>query len=375
MPDAVPGNVIDALVEWSWVRHRLAQFEGTLPALERAESIAREIGDKARLASALSWIANHHIVTGFPSRSVPFMRESSQLARELGNEQLLLLPLFFGTWSLVDRDPAAAVDRLQEIIDLARQYDDIDIEGHAISYRAIAFARMGDFTSARAEIEKAVAILPRTAAPVKRADIHIGIGMAYHDMGELDQALWHSREGARLAEGAHGLECACAGYFGVGRVELDRNNPDAALVEFNQSLKFSDLSGFEGFLAAIRGSAAVAEFKLGNDAAVERLRTARDNARSLNDDYAAAVLTQQLAEAYLRLNRLDEATEALTTATSYYRAAGMRPYIANALDVEARLFSAKGHLDEAAKARSEAETFRASMPVPHPAVASRSAQL
>ncbi|HEY9011146.1 MAG TPA: hypothetical protein VIN06_09015, partial [Devosia sp.] len=364
MPDAGPGEIIDALIDWSWVRHRLARYEDTLPALDRAVSIARETGDKRRLAAALSWIANHWIVTGFPSRSVPAMRESAQLARELGDDQLLLLPLFFGTWSMVDQDPAGAVVQLQEIIDLARQYDDIDIEGHAIGYRAIAFARVGDFASARGEIDKALAILPRTASPVKRADILIAIGMAYHDMGELDQALGYAREGAKLAENARGLECACAGYFGVGRVELERHNPNRALADFNQSLKFSDLSGFEGFLAVIRGNAAAAEFELGNAAAVERLRLARDNAMSLNDEYATASLSMQLAEAYLALGQPEEAAGAMEQATPYFRRASMRPYLARALGVEERALAAMGREEDAARARTEAEALRPDMPMP-----------
>jgi tetratricopeptide (TPR) repeat protein len=187
--------------------------------------------------------------------------------------------------------------------------------------------------------------------------------MAYHDMGDLDAALQHAREGARLAENARGLECACAGYYGVGKVELDRHNPDGALADFNQSLKFSDLSGYEGFLAVIRGNAAAAEFELGNTAAVDRLQMARDNALSLNDDYAAASLSLQLAEAYLRLGRHEEAEAALETATRYFRKTNMRPYLARALDAEARVFSAMGRTADADQARSEAEALR---PVPPP---------
>ena len=39
-----------------------------------------------------------------------------------GYEQILLLPLFFGTWSLVDRDPTAAVTQLTDVIELQRHY-------------------------------------------------------------------------------------------------------------------------------------------------------------------------------------------------------------------------------------------------------------
>lgn len=367
---AAPGEVIDALIEWAWVRMRLARYEEVEQALARAVAIAREVGDKARLARALSWTANYHMGTGYPSRSVPFMTESAALAKDVGNDQLLLLPLFFGTWSVIDRDPAAAVVQVGEILDLARRYDAVDILGHALACRAVALARTGDFAAARAEIEEALEVADRTTSPVKRADIHIAVGMAYHDMGMLDDALDHASMGARLAEGAHGLECACAGHFGVGRVQLDRRQLDDALAEFRHSLELSDLSGYEGFLNMIYAGVAMVEFRqgtAGGPAAVERVRKARDNAEALNDDYAMAVLSQQLAELYVQLGRHAEAEAAINASLTYYRAGMMRPYIANALKIAAAVFEATGRGAEAAQALAEAADLGTPSAVAQPA--------
>ncbi len=150
---------------------------------------------------------------GFPSRSFPYIEESRQLAAEIGDETLMLLPLFIATWWLVDRDPAAAVKALEEVIELARKQQATDVEGHAMVYRAVALARLGDFAAARAEIAKALEIAPRAGSPVKEADIHIGAGEAYYDMGEIEKGLEHARIGAELAYNANGFECACAGHF------------------------------------------------------------------------------------------------------------------------------------------------------------------
>ena len=354
-PDAPPGELIDALIEWSWVRMRLADYDGVETALERAIALAREHSDTARLASALSWMANYWMTAGFPSRSAPFLVESASLARDLGDDRLLLLPQFFGTWSVVDHDPAAAVDQMQEIIDLSKRYDFVDILGHAQGYRAAALARTGDFAGARAQIDEALKTLEITQSPVKRADIHIAVGMTYHDMGMLEEGLKHARLGAEIAEGAHGLECACAGHYGVGRVQLDRAQLDDALSEFGHSLELAGLSGYEGFLNMISGGVAIAEFGKGNTEAVERLRKARDNASSLNDEYAMAELSQQLAELYVQTGRHAEALEALKVAFGYYRKASMRPYIARALGIEARALDGLGRSEDAQRAREEAK--------------------
>lgn len=364
-PDTMPGMMIDAINEWVFVRHRLAHYEGVIERLEKAVSAAREINDKSRLALSLSWIANTHMALGFPSHAVPALLESQTLAAEVDNDQLLLLPLFFGTWATVDRDPKAAVAQLQEVIELARRFDVIDIEGHALAYRAVALARIGDFAASRAEIMAALEVAERTASPVKRADIHIAVGQAYHDMGELEDGLHHAQHGAILAENANGLECACAGHFGVGRVLLDKHQLDAALEEFNHSLELSAISGFEGFANAINGDMAMAEFEKGSTAAVERIRAAMHNARALGDEYATAIMAQHLARAQFKLAMLADAEASIEAALAYYRGAGMRPYIANGLEIAAAISERRGDPARAAAQRAEAAELRIPMSPMH----------
>ncbi|HUF80911.1 MAG TPA: hypothetical protein VMN03_07225, partial [Burkholderiales bacterium] len=359
--DSTAVDLIDAVNEWTFVRHRLAQYDGVIERLEGAIAAAREINDRSRLALSLSWLASTHTVMGWPSRSMESLRESQQLAADLGNDQLLLLPLFFGTWSAVDRDPAAAVEQLREVIELARKFDVIDVEGHAIAYRAVALARIGDFAAARSQIEEALDVASRTASPVKRADIHIAVGEAYHDMGELDSGRYHAQHGAELAERANGLECACAGHFGVGKVLLDQHQLDEARREFKHSLRLSELSGYEGFVNAINGELALVEFEEGSTTAVGRMRYAVENARSLGDAYATAVMSQHLAGALVKLGQYAEAQASLDTALDHFRSAGMRPSIANALELAAIISERTGEADIAARQRAEAAEVRVSM--------------
>ena len=354
MPQADPVVTIDAILDWVFVRHRLNRYEGVIERLQRAIDLGRTSGDKKRLGRALSWTANMHFVMGFPSRSVPYLLESQTLGRELGDDQMVMLPMFFATWAVVDRDPAAAVQQLQDVIDLAKKNNVADIIGHAMTYRAVALARIGAFDAAHKQIEEALDMLPLTPTPVKRADIHIGVGMALHDMGEYDAGLKHSQLGAELAENAHGFECACAGYLGAGRVQLERKQLEDAHADFLRSLNYADKAGFEMFLNVIKGGMALTEFEQGSPAAIEGLRTAVDNARGIHDDYAAASMSAQLGEALLRLGRREEAEHSLDEALEYFRKAGMTPYVANTLRVRARLYDETGRAADAEAARDEA---------------------
>jgi len=255
----------------------------------------------------------------------------------------------------------AGFDYEKRMIELARKNGVTDVLGHAIAYRAVALARIGDFAAARQQIAEALDQLPLTPSPVKRADIHIAVGMALHDMGAFEESLKHARLGAELAEGARGMECACAGYLGVGSVQVERNEIADARDKFERSLKYADIAGFEQFRNVIQGGVAFTEFELGSDAAIEQMRVAIANARSSNDGYAEATMSEKLATALLRLGRRDEAGEAIAAALNYYRNAGMRPFLANALGLAGRVYDASGEPDRAAAARSEAAAITASL--------------
>ncbi|WP_055048007.1 adenylate/guanylate cyclase domain-containing protein [Devosia sp. A16] len=364
LPGAMPAELIDAILEWAWVRNRRAQYDGLLERLEQAVQIARELGDKRRLGLALSWVGNVHMVTGFPSRGFRYLEEAQALAAETGDDQVLLLPLFIATWSLVERDARSGEEKLAQVIDMARKQDAPDILGHALTYRAIALARLGQFDEASALVDEALAMVSSISSPVKRADVHIGAGMAYYDMGDIEKGLEHAHIGADLAMSANGLECACAGYFGVGRGELDRRNLDDALAQFRRSLKLADAVGMDYYINLIRAGVAEAEFEKGSTGSVEQLRSAIDSARSTDDDFVVAALAMPFARALLRLERASEARDAISSAIGYFRRMNLKPYLANALSVLGDVADVQGEGELAANARLEAASLRDEIKLP-----------
>jgi tetratricopeptide (TPR) repeat protein len=308
-----------------------------------------------------------HMVTGFPSRSFPYLEEAQGLAAETGDDQVLLLPLFIATWSLVERDAKSGEEKLAEVIALARKLDAPDVLGHALVYRAMALARLGRFDEANGLIDEALELVPKVGAPVKQADIHIGASMAYYDMGEIEKGLMHARIGAERAMSVNGLECACAGYFGIGRGELDKRHIDDALTQFRHSLKLADTVGMDYYINMIRAGVAEAEFEKGTAGSVEQIRSAIDNARSTDDDFVVAALSLPHARTLLRLGRANEAREPITSAVAYFRRTELKPYLANALSVVGDVAEALGETGPAAEAREEAASLRDEIKLPPPA--------
>ncbi|HUJ86999.1 MAG TPA: adenylate/guanylate cyclase domain-containing protein [Burkholderiales bacterium] len=361
MPDAPTAEVVDAIFDWVVVRHRLNQYDGVLDRLADAVARSRAADDKHRLARALSWTGNIYLVTGYPSRSFPYIEESRKLATEVGDEQLMLLPLFVTTWWLIDRDPAAAPKALEEVIALAEKQQAYDILGHAIVFRAIAQARLGNFSAARADIAKALQIAPRAGSPVKEADIHIGVSEVYYTMGEVEKGLEHARIGADMAFSAKGFECACAGHFSVGNGQFEQQRLDEAASQYAKSLEIGDQvnsPGFSGYINQIRASAARVEFERGSPAALESLRIALSNARSSQDEFGAATISKHLASALIKLGRNDEAAPLLESVIEYFRRLGMRPYLAGALELAATMYEQSGRPQKSDESRSEAARLR-----------------
>jgi tetratricopeptide (TPR) repeat protein len=372
MPDPDPGLLYEAVEKWIFVRTRLDELEGVVgpepdrtpsPWYLRAERLARERGERAQLARLLSWIANVYMRMGRASKGLEQLHESEQLAQELGDERLMMLPLFFATSYLAEKDPAAAVAQSEQVLDLARQNGDLGVEAHALGIKAVALARMGRFDDARGILAEMFEVAPRSGSRVKLADAHIAAAMAYNDMGDLDQAMQHARIGADMAASAKAIECACFGYFEAGKSRLARHELADALGEFRRSLEFGDTvgggEGWETIHNRIGSHAARTRFEQGGESAVRDLEQALQNARRDFDEFGAATISELLAGALVRLARAEEAATHLRAAEDYYRRGGMTTYLARTLELSAQASEKAGRPEEALRARGEAAALRA----------------
>jgi tetratricopeptide (TPR) repeat protein len=119
--------------------------------------------------------------------------------------------------------------------------------------------------------------------------------------------------------------------------------------------------GFAGYINQIKASAALAEFEHGSPSAIESLRVALDNARNGHDEFGAATVAKDLASALVKLGRNDEAGPLLDSAIDFFRARGMRPFLAGSLELAATLYKQSGKPEEAEKSRREAAQLRGSI--------------
>jgi class 3 adenylate cyclase/tetratricopeptide (TPR) repeat protein/ABC-type iron transport system FetAB ATPase subunit len=356
-PDAPPEKLIDATVAWAEVALKLKLDAAILERLARAEQLARDLQDKPRLAQALAWTAHAHALTGFPSRAIPILAESHQLATEVGDERLAMFPGFMIMMSQVERDPRGNL-MLEQIINLAHTHHHKEIEAHALAVKGWAQARIGEFAQAEEDLRRAQEIAPATNSLVKQSDVNIFSSFSYFEMGDPQRAVEHGRRAAEQAMAVQGLECGTTGMFALGLGHLQAQNLGEAVTTLEEAARLMDtLPGMKDFMPRVRATHAIARLLSGHSEALDELEQALAHTQALGDQYWVAFISQYLGEAHTELGDLGRAEEYFNAAAAYYQSTGMYPSLARVLQSLGMLYERQGRAADAAHARAEVQSL------------------
>jgi predicted ATPase/class 3 adenylate cyclase len=363
LPDAKPEDTIDAILSWVRTAYKLEAAESVLERLCEAESLARALDDKRRLALTLNWIGNVYFGMGVPSGGVPALVEGYRLAEELGEEELVIGWTFLISESVIDQCPQAALPYLDRIIEIARKNYYDDIEAHAIAMKAMTYGRLGRFAEAREALRASEELVEKINSPVKVADVHSAAAFMYYDMGEMERGIRHSLLAADVAGEVGGYECSLFGSYAAGVGYLQQGTLQQARQAFEDAVRLADLStiGSEWLKNRILAGLAMARAQLGEAAATPDMEERLTKTRDFQDDYTAAQLSHALGDCYIRLGDLEQARAHLDSALDYYRRNDMRPYLPRILASIAALREQEGQADGAIEARDEAARVTAEL--------------
>jgi len=369
LPDASPEQLCDAILGWAPAAFKLKPYQEVVDRMKEAEDIARELNDEARLARVLHWIANAYISNGFPTRGMPALFESYQIAERLGDERLTLVATFWMTSDMIDRDPRGGLEQMEGVVEAAHKFRRYELEAHALSKKAMAHARLGEFVEAQDAVDRAFEVSRKSGSVVNGADVALGSSLAFLDMGDVRRGLEYSQQGTDQALSAHGLECAMYGHYCTGLGNLHSRNPAQAQRAFESALKLltdnlSELPGSEVVANEMRAGLAIARFFAGDTEAIEDMRRALANAEAVADDYTVAFIAQALGEGYTQLGDFESAKQYLDTALDYYRRNDMRPYLARGLQSLVYWYEQQSRGAEAEHARAEAQRLMEELPLP-----------
>ena len=373
IPDASPEQLCDAILGWTFPALKLKPYQEVVDRLEEAEKIARELGDESRLAWVLHWIGNAYISNGFPTRGMPALFESHQLAERLGDERLTLVASFWMTAAMIDRDPRGGLEQLEYVLEAARKYHNRELEAHALAKKAMAHARLGEFAEAQDAVKRAREVTRTTDSVMNGADVELMSSQAFLDMGDLQRGLEYSRRGTEQAMSASGLECAMYGHYCTGLGNLHSRDLGEAQRAFESALKLlpdfvPELQGREQVANEVHAGLAIAQFFSGRTEAINDMESTLANAEAVGDEYTVAFIAQALGEGYTQLGDFERAEQHFDTALDYYRRNDMKPYVARVLKSSAKLHEAQGHDAEAERDLAEAGRLmeELSLPPVHP---------
>jgi class 3 adenylate cyclase/tetratricopeptide (TPR) repeat protein len=363
VPAHDPGALVDVILSWARNSYKLVRSDTVLERLAEAEATARTLDDKRRLAHTLNWIGNIHFYLGVPSAGVPALAEGDRLAKEVGEENLVLAWTFLMTESLTDQNPSAALVQIDRVIELARSSHFEDIEAHSIGMKAMAHARLGEFTQAQEAFAHALDVVQRIDSPVKEADVLSAGAHMYFDMGEIERGLECSRRGAQLAFDVDGYECGIYSTYSTGMGYLQNGSwaeAENALADSARRAESSTVFS-EWLKNRIRAGLAMVRTHTSDSSAIGEMEESLARARVFEDDYLAALLSHALGDSATQQGDLERARSYLDAAQDYYRRNGMLPYLPGILTSIAALDDRQNRLESAAHDRLEAEQITAEL--------------
>ncbi len=326
LPEPAPGLEIDAILGWSEATFKFTPYVQILERLNHAEKIARAIGDKRRLALVLIRSGSVYIASGLPSYSGKAFAESLELADELDDEKLVVLPNYAMGMAMLDTDPQGAATQFRRAYELARKHGNREVEAFALGARGMVLALLGEFEEARELLGSAEELVERLDNLAVHADVHLFTAWASLDMGEPERALKYAELGVKEAIASGSFECVCRGFACVGFGHLQSQKLPEAIEAFQESLRRSRQSGAIHVENMGKVGLATARFFGGETDAVGEIEATLENARDAGAESEVAMFSEVLGQSYAALGQNELAERHLENAITFYKAHGMRPY-------------------------------------------------
>ena len=344
-----------ALIGWEEAAFKFKSYEEQLIQLLRAEEIARMHQDKPRLIQALHWKANVYLARGFWTRAGPALTECLALTEELDNEQLSVHPIYFKGLMTSFVDPRSALMWVDRALDLAKKYEDLQIEAIALATKGQVHAQLGEFAQSQNAIEGALQVAGRFGSPLTESDVDLLAAWACLAMGQAERGLALGKLSVEMAIATDNMDCICNGLACVGYGNLELGHIPEAILAFENGINRSEVSG--AMIAKLNGQAglAMAQFFTGYAGAIKDLESVLRNMHLFENEVGAANANHMLGRCFLQLGEFDRAETYLNDAIVYYRHCGMLPFLARTLMSMSELLEKRGRLSDALNSRQEAD--------------------
>jgi tetratricopeptide (TPR) repeat protein len=380
------------------------RYDQALETLERAADLANASSDRDAVMRIVAQIAEIHALRGTVREGLARVEPlAAPSETPVSNGALSELHVALAELHFWDGRYAQQVDVAQQGVELARAAQDVRLQARAEVRHAAGLVMLGRMTEACVALEGALMLAGASGDLPSLAFAFYNLSLAYQAMGEFEQDKQYIERALEVAEGMNDpvaigfmLVRRAVNAFWVGEWDRTRADCERAIVLSEQVymsrttahplLMLGVLHQVEGKedAAASYLAAGIALAQRNNDFVVLRWLDLVLAERDLlegrpHDAYARlaphtdrygqeeALVTQllpHLARAYLDMGEEEQGEELVARARVRAMAANMRPALADALCVQARLATKREQWREAESAVEEAVALSRAMRAP-----------
>ncbi|MEZ4761445.1 MAG: adenylate/guanylate cyclase domain-containing protein [Flavobacteriales bacterium] len=211
---------------------------------ERVLALARQAGDRERIAGTLGNMGIIYRKQGDLPRALDHYQQSLAMNEELNDQRGVATALT--NLAMIHRDMGdmdkALADNLRSLA-IVEELDDPRLLAGVLSSIGNVYFKMQDYTHALEYHERCLGIYERTGDQRGISISLVNIGNVHYERGELDQALDHQQRALELQQRIGDRLGITKSYNQIGRIRLAQGDPRQAIIDCHKGLEVAEELG------------------------------------------------------------------------------------------------------------------------------------
>ncbi|MBI3694579.1 MAG: CHAT domain-containing protein [Acidobacteria bacterium] len=212
-------------------------FARSLERLQRAIELFEKIGEKQKLADALTSLGRLHRAHGLPERALEYHQRALRIREQLGDRERIMqslnaIAVTYGNMGQHRR----ALDYDQRALAIARQTGSQELLRFHLQQLGIGYSNVREFRRAAETLEEALAVV----AQAPRGELHSALSEAYTGLGRLEAALGEAEKAVELSRLGSGVtsDNLPASLWQRAIVKKSLGRPAEALADLRQAMDY-----------------------------------------------------------------------------------------------------------------------------------------
>jgi class 3 adenylate cyclase/tetratricopeptide (TPR) repeat protein len=258
-------SIIDAATKLASVSTSRDEVERDLQNLMRAQALAENASDKARLCQVLYWRGRVYYVKGDAKTALTYAEQSLTIADDLGDEKLSAPPVnLLGRVSLLQGEIVRAGDLMTRSAEQMRELGDELEESSACGFVAVNFGFQGRFAEAAAYDDRAYRLALSLDNPFAQASALFMRAIICQQKGDWDNSFQTFEKCRRIADEIGDRIRVYMSLMWEGWARTQSGDAQSGLRLTEQALHLSGELGTKLMFAILKSNIAACHYAIGD---------------------------------------------------------------------------------------------------------------